>query len=229
MSDVAAAYTQVISFQSFLDILRNDLNQKDVGDDYYFYILLNDFCKYHQEYCREDATLSEEELIKISSYMKEIGELSVQEMHQFFRNMMPQREFRFRTLSDYKENFTKEHLHDAFLPILKKLRQADFKSKIFFNWQVGNKSYAPTTITDPMSRSAKVCNSIIKNAKQTDLTVMFEGCHLITSDIDIPSITEGSPEFMSTPESKEMETNRISSWKTVSLISLEKAKIEINE
>lgn len=230
MSDTEAAYTQIIEFQEFLDILQSDLNQEDIGDDYYFYIILNDFYRYHQEYCLEDETLTEEELVKISGYMNEIGGLTVQGMHQFFRNMMPQRDFKFATLSDYKDgNFTKYQIHEAFLPILQTLRQAEFKSSVFFNWQKDDKSYVPTTINDSKLRYARVCNEIIKNAKQTDLAVMFEGCHFITSEIDVVSIAAASPEFMSTPESQEIEANRINSWKTVSLISLDNAKVKINE
>ena len=230
MSAVKAAYTQTISFQEILSVLTKDLNQENLGDDYYFYILLNDFFRYYQEYCFENDSMNPDELEKMSAYMQKIGTLDKDGLCAFFRNIMPQREFQFSTIRDYKDgNFTKDNLQHAFFLILQKLRQADFKLNLFFVWDKDGSSYMPTTINNGDSQRRNVCLNIFNNSMQSNLVVLFDGGRLITSDINVDSITDELPQFNESDDSKELKNNRISSLKKVSFVSLNKAEHELNE
>ncbi|MBU0613896.1 hypothetical protein KJ766_01255, partial [Patescibacteria group bacterium] len=113
---------------------------------------------------------------------------------------------------------------------LHELKQPDFDSKIFFRWYANERYFVPTVIDRAASHARSVCKNIIKNAKQTDLDVMFEGSILITSGIDVDSIVDLVPEVVSPPanEENEDEIHRITKWKKVSLISLIKAVEVIN-
>lgn len=228
-SDRQAAYTQTIPFSEFQTILHDDLTQKDRGEDYYFYVLLHDFHKYYQEYCIEEEP-TEDESKKLSHCMMQIGRLTKTEMKQFIRNIMPHRQFKFNDLSDYKDgSFNKDEIQEAFLSILQQLRQPEFRSEAFFHWHAEGKSFAPTTIHKGRPLARKVCKDIVRNALDTDLDVMFEGCNLITVDIDVESITDEVFKLIRTPEYDSREDNRISMWKAVSLISLNNAKEIIND
>ncbi len=230
LNDREAAYTQTIPFSEFHEILNDDLNQRGIGEDYYFYILLNNFNQYYQEYCIDDEKITEDELKKLSHCMWEIDKLKQPEMIQFIRNIMPHRDFKFDSLSDYKDStFTKVEIQNAFLSILHKLRQPEFASKQFFHWNVDGNSFGPTTIHWGSSQTTKVCKDIVENASATDLEIMFEGSNLITTDINVKSISDKVPVLLGTPESEEKEEHRISKWKTVSLISLNNAEEIIND
>lgn len=225
-SATKAAYTQTIPFSEFLSVLKKDLNQIELGEDYYFYILLDDFHRYYQDYCIEnDNLLAENDKKKLSSYMREIEKLDFHSMIQFIRNIIPHRDFKFESLSDYKDNnFNKEEIQEAFLVALHKLKQAALSPGFFFQWRTEGKSFSPTTINKGNSLAKNVCNRIIINALDTDLNVMFERSTLITTDIDVPSITDNAYELIETLKSD----NRITKWKTVSLIPLGIAIGEIN-
>jgi len=226
MSDRQAAYTQTVSFSEFLSVLTDDLSQKELGEEYYFYVLLNDLHRYYQDYCIEnDNQLTEDEKKKLSSYMLAIEKLDYQSMLQFIRNIIPHREFKFDSLSDYKDStFNKDEIQEAFLVALHKLNETVLAPGFFFQWKKGEKSFSPTTINKGSSLAANICNKIIRNALKTDLDIMFERSTLITTDIDVPSITDNAYELIETLKSD----NRITKWKTVSLIPLREAIGEIN-
>lgn len=230
MSDRVAAYTQIILFTEFIDTLQKDLNQEDLGEDYYLYLLLNYFFRYYQEYCIEHENLASDELKKLSLCMKEIGALDNEDMIRFICNIMPHREFKFNSLSDFKDNaFDKDGIQEAFLNILNELRQPDLSIENFFQWRVEEKSFSPTAINKGESLAGKVCCEIIKNAMDRDLDVMFEGSNLITTDIDVDSVTDKASELIRNTDSNGREDDRVSRWKKVSLVSLSSAKEIIND
>lgn len=227
LSDRQAAYTQTIPFSEFVTILEDDLNQKDIGEDYYFYVLLNDLHRYYQDYCIENEEgLSENELKKLSCCMWMIEGLDKGAMVQFIRNIMPHRGFKFDSLSEYKDNtFNKEEIQDAFLAMLHKLKQPELSPRFFLQWRTNDRSFAPTIINTGTSLAGTVCKKIVENALDTDLNVMFERSSLITTDINVTSITDKVNELILTLGSDD----RITKWKTVSLISLNNAKEIIND
>ncbi len=230
MPDRDAACTKTIPFTEFIDILKKDLHQEGQGEDYYFYLLLSYLHRYHQEYCIEHEELTDDELKKLSLCMKEIGMLGKEDMIRFICNIMPHREFKFNSLRDFKDNaFDKEGIQEAFLNILNELRQPDLNPENFFQWCVEEKSFSPTTINKGGSLAGKVCNEIINNSLDTDLDVMYEGCNLITTDINVDSITDMVPEVTRNTDSDNRDDDRISMWKKVSLVSLSNAKEVIND
>ena len=230
MSDREAAYTQIIQFKEIIDTLREDLNQKDLGDEYYFFMLINDFHRYYQEFCIEHDELNEEQLIKLSLCMKEIGALEHEGMVQFICNIMPHRVFKFKTLEDFKDSsFSKDEIKDGFLTILNNLKQTELQPNSIFQWRVGEEFFTPTTIDKGDSHARGVCRKIIENAKNSDLDVMYEGSNLITTDIDVDSITANVPDLITNVDSDGRESERVSRWKKVSLVSLEKASALIND
>ncbi|MFC1560493.1 ABC-three component system protein [Pseudomonadota bacterium] len=230
MSDRDAAYTQKILFTEFIETLQKDLNQEDLGEDYYFYLLLNYFFGYYQDYCIEHEKLTGNELKKLSLCMKEIGALDNVGMIRFICNIMPHREFKFNVLSDFKDNtFDKDGIQEAFLNILNELRQPDLSMENFFRWRVEEKSFSPTVINKGESLAGKVCCEIIKNAMDRDLDVMFEGSNLITTDINVDSVTDKASELIRNTDSNGREGDRISRWKKVSLVSLSSAREIIND
>jgi hypothetical protein len=137
-----------------------------------------------------EGELTENDLIKLSLYMKEIEGFSNEEMVQFICNIMPYREFKFKNFSDYKDSsFGKDGIQLAFLTIMNELKKAEFSSMGFFYWRVDNKSFSPTTIDKGESQAGNVCRNILKNTLDIDLEVMFEVSNLITTDIDVASVT----------------------------------------
>lgn len=230
MSDCDAAYTQKVAFTEFVDILQKDLDQEGLNEKYYYYLLLDYFFRYYQEYCIEHEDLSGDDLKKLSLCMKEIASLSKEEMIQFISSIMPHREFKFNSLRDFKDNvFDKDGIQDEFLTILNELRQPELKPESYFHWHVEQSSYSPTVINKGVSQAGNVCRGIIKNALSTDLDIMFEGCNLITTDINVESITEEAPDLIRGVDSDGRENDRISRWKKVSLVSLSCAKEVIND
>jgi hypothetical protein len=114
--------------------------------------------------------------------MLEIEKLDFHSMIQFIRNIIPHRDFKFESLSDYKDNnFNKEEIQEAFLVALHKLKQAVLTPGLFFQWKMEEKSFSPTTINKGNYLAANICNKIIRNALKTDLSVMFERSNLITT------------------------------------------------
>lgn len=227
MSDREAAYSQVILFRDLIEILQQDLNQENLGDDYYYYQLLNDFHRYYQEYCIDnEAELTEEELKKLSLSMKDIGGLDKEEMVQFIRGILPHREFKFKSLQDYKDHaFDKEGIQQAFLTILHELKEPEY----CIGWNVNEETYSPTTINTGQRQKSDICRRIIENVKNTDLVLMFEGRNLITTDIDVDSIFDAAPKVTHDRETENLEHDRIIKGKKLSLICLDNAKGIIND
>jgi hypothetical protein len=227
-----AAYKQTIPFSEFIDILSDDLQQRGQGEEYYLYVLLGDIHQYYQHYCIDNEDeVSDDELKKLSYCMKVIGELDIPPMIQFIRNIIPHRDFKFRTLADFKEKtFNQEEFQDAFLTTMKRLKQPEYNPKNFFRWHAEGKSFTPTTINTAAAHARKICRNIIKNAKQTDLNIMFEGNNLITSGINVDSILDEVPEVVRTPAEEEDcdKRHHVTRWKNVALVSLENATEVIN-
>jgi len=230
MSDRVAAYEQTILFNEFLGVLHKDLDQDHLGEDYYYYILLNDFHRYYQEYCIDNEGLTDDELMKLSLCMKEIECIGKEEMIRFICNILPHRKFKFNSLMDYKENsFDKDGIQEAFLNILNELRQPELNQDCYFQWRVGANIFTPTAIDKGDYHASKVCGNIIKNSIDTDLDVMFEGCNLVTTSINVDSITAAVPELIRCTDLSGRDGERISRWKKVSLVSLSNVKEIIND
>lgn len=224
-----AAYSQKIDFSEFQAVLNRDVTEDGKDDDYYFYKLLIDLNRYYQGYCidnEERPNWSDEIAQKLSLYMKEIGELDTKNMVLFIQNIMPHREVKFNTLSEYKDNtLVKDEIKDAFFSILSTLKKADLSARNFFIWNSNGSTYSPTTINAGSSHSAAISERIIENAKN-NATVLFEGNNLITTDINVHSISLEAPSAI--PDINDNSDN-ITKYKTISLVKLDDLTGEIND
>ena len=98
-------------------------------------------------------------------------------------------------------------------------------------WEKSGESYFPTTISSPSSVATDVCTDIVENFRDTDLEVLYERSKLITTEIDVPSISEAVPLVVGTEGMDETDNNehRILNLKKVALIPIDKANGEIND
>ncbi|MBL4774514.1 MAG: hypothetical protein JKY87_00440 [Mariprofundus sp.] len=231
-SDRQAALEETILFAEIIALLKEDVTQKATGEEYYFNLLLNDLHTYYQEYCIENVdSLSEEDQVKLSQNMLWIEGLDKSSMIQFIRSIIPHREFKLDSLSSYKNNsFGKEDIRDVFLVILHELKEPNFNSSKFLHWHIDGHIFTPSTIMQSQRNSENICEYIIKNAKAADLNVLFEADKIITDSMNVDSIPKHVPDAISSDESdQEINQQRITRWRDVSLISLENAKEEIND
>ncbi len=231
MLDREAAYKEITPCSEFWDILTRDLNQESLGSDYYFWVLLNDLCRYYQEFCIENEIIDKTDYLKLSDCMCKITGLEKEPMIRFLRYIMPHREFKINSLSDFKDNtFDQDEIRDAFLRMLHELKAPEFDINKFFRWTCSDNTFAPTTIDKGSNQTSKMklCERIIKNALNTDLDVLYEGGSLITTEIDVPSIVDCVPNIVDVLGYEEKRSNLITRWKSVSLVSLDRAKEKIN-
>lgn len=225
--EAEAAYRETICLQEFIRLLQEDLNQR-VEDDYYFYLLLGDFRRYYLEFCNEhEDELEESDLIRLDSIMTQIDKFDKAQMTGFIKNIMPHRTFKFETISDYKDNtIQSSEIKDGFFKILFEIKSIpSYQGRTLLKWSSSHTLYSPTSIKDGNSHSKKICNDIIKNALDGDLEIMFERSHIITTDIDVDSIS--LPEVLVKFDLSLHQ--HIMGWKKVALKSLENAKREIDE
>lgn len=237
--ETKAAYTQVIPFSDFLEIIDCDLNQKDLEEDrYYFFMLVNDIHRYYQDYCIENAdNMNETYAIKLSGYMNEICSLGNNAIATFIRNITPHRKTAFKTLSDYKDRtFSRDEFCNAFLTILKELKGTKLNSQNLINWTNGSRHFLSTVINNGPRQAPKICVDIINNAKDTDLEVLFENQTLITLEIDVDSIarmassiTHGEFKHDLGDDENHQEENHITNLSKTALISLDNAVSIIND
>jgi len=230
MKDVEAAYIQTIPFADFISILEDDLNQKDLGDDYYFHLLRSDLFSYYQDYCIQNESISEGDLKKLSSCLNELAGLDKVQLTKFIRNLMPHRKFKFETLGDYKNStFTKPEIQEAFLHILNNLKEPNYSGNSYWSWHADGKSYTPTNINSASLAKNRICSDIRLNANESDLDIMFENNCLITLGIDVDSVLNEAPSLIQSPESDLEEGNHIMTGNKVSLISINNACGIIND
>lgn len=230
-SETDAAYTQRIEFSEFIDILKKDLNQKNLGGDYYLYQIKYDICRYYQNYCLdEDNELSTNDLERLNSIIIKFKQLNKEEIISFIKNIMPHRVFKFHTLADYKDSTPiEDEIKEVFLKAINYIQNTlKFTDKVLLQWVSNNNLYSPTTINDGESdkNKKKVCKNIVKNALDNDLDVLFESDKLITAFIEVDEIA--SPTIIENID-HDNGRNHIMQWKKVSLISMENAKGEIDD
>lgn len=233
-SDTAAAFSKTIDFNKFIELIdHTNLAEKDLGKQYWLYILLNDMHQYYQAYCfNEEDSFEDGEAEKLENYIDAISRLSEIEMRKFIRNITPHRKGTSNSLSEYKdETFNRDEFHMAFLRILRELKKTSMDERNLLKWQKGNTSFFPSAISSGQSTLRKVCSKIIENFHNGDLEILYERSTFITSDIDAPSIIDAVPDVLRTEgmSSTENDEYRILNSRKVALISLNTAKGEIND
>lgn len=232
-SDRNAAYTETIEFAKFIELIDHiDLNQIGQDKEYWFYVILNDIHQYYQEYLMNEEVIPECEAEKLAGYMNAIRKLDKEKILNFIRNITPHRKGTINSLKDYKdETFNKDEFHNAFLRILRDLKQTNINEKGLLQWQKEGASYFPTAISSGASSLTNVCAKIVENFYKDDLEIFYERSTFITSDIDVPSIIDAAPKVLSTEGMADAKNdeNRILKLKKVALISINKASEEIND
>lgn len=230
LTEKEAARTQTIPLLKFKNLLSADLNTASTSKEYYLYLLKQDLYRYHELFCYETQNCTPAELEKISNCLLKIAQLDGPSSIKFIRHLLPDREFKFETLTDYKDNtLTQDGVKDSFLKILRTLKEPEFDSEKFFRWKVNADTFTPTTIFHGSSHKETICERIIKNALETDLDLMFEESTLITSDIETRSICAEAPEIIDSEMYDPEKSKIITKWKNISLITIEKAKGIIND
>lgn len=224
-----AAYQQRISFSEFEDILNTDLNQIELGEDYYFYLLKSDICRYYQEYCIDyENELEDSDLNRLNSIILQFEQLNKNDIVDFIRNIMPHRTFKFNTIKDYKDNSpNQDEIKNVFLYILHSIKQKpSYSENNFLQWNSGIKLFSPTCIIEGNSvrNKERICNNIVKNVLDMDLDILFESQNLITETLEVESIL--TPTVIGNYDGTEQ--HHIMKWKQVALVTLEVSKGEID-
>jgi len=224
------AREQTIGLSEFIEILSSDLNEVGKSKEYYLFLLKQDLYRYHEQFCYDNESCTVEELEKISHCLFKITSLDETCTIRFLRQLLPDREFKIDSLTDYKDNtLTQDGVRDSFLKMLRVLKEPDFDSEKFLRWETNSKIFTPTTIHHGDSNKEEICERIIKNALDTDLELMFEGGCLITSDIETESICAEAPEIIDSEDYDIDKENIITKWKKVSLINIKNAVSAIND
>lgn len=233
-SETEAAANETIGFDEFIGLIdHHNLMTIDQGEEYWLYVLLNDMHQYYQEYCvsKEDS-FADDVAEKLATYMHSISKLEKENLLYFVRNITPHRKVAFNSLSDYKDKtFNKDDFRYSFLAILEKIKSTSMDDSGLLKWEKSGESYFPTTISSPSSVATDVCTDIVENFRDTDLEVLYERSKLITTEIDVPSISEAVPLVVGTEGMDETDNNehRILNLKKVALIPIDKANGEIND
>lgn len=235
-SENKAAYTETITFKDFKDILDHVNLNESFNSDYYLHLTKGDLNRYYQEYCIElnDTNITEDEKQKLENYIIEINALSDSELVQLIRNIMPNRSFKFDSISDYKDNnIQRNEFKRGFCKILHHLRHFNGNVKNDFVWICPEKSRSfPTIICDGEDFKNDVCRDIIKNIKDTDLEIPYASQNLITSSISVESLHTEINNIIDVEENDPVilkNYTRITAWGKVSLIKLTDAKLKLNE
>lgn len=230
-ADRDIAYKELVNFQQFIDLLDKDLNQETLGEDYYYYTFLDMFLSCYQHYCHEsdDESCDAEDLKKLSEYILFVESLSKEQMIRFIQKIMPNRRYKYKTLQEFYSNSpSRDELTDAFFKILRELKRGEWNDTQYIQWEDSSKNiYSPTVIIQGQNNANKICERIVKNSENVDVEQMYEESHLITASMDIPSVLDCANSI--TTRLTDDVYKKILFWKKVSLISLENAKVKINE
>lgn len=226
LPETIAAYSKRIEFSKFVEILSEDMNQKNLGNEYYLYQIKSDICRYYQEYCYENG-LNINILKRMNSFISFFIELEENNLIKFIKNIIPHRTFKFESLSDYKDNSPQQtEIKDVFLYILHQIeKDPSFINNCLLQWESNKKLFSPTCINDNSRNADRVCDQIIKNALSTDLDLLFENQNLITDSISKESMT-ASHIIRNNYQDVDKEYKHIMKWDKVSLVKIDDVKGE---
>lgn len=228
-----AAYYFPIPLSNFKNLLEIDLNSKIADEEYYLNITKKLINKYYTEFAielveelnDEGMELTEIQRLKLDSHLLEMNTLNKTELISFIKNLMPHREFKLKTLFDFKDNnIAQEEFKNAFLKCLFELIEPTFNIKEGLMWSSNDSTkYTATTIYAPQCDFKKICKKIYKNIIDNSFEIPYQSDFLITRDIEIASIKEGLNNQIEIPEEINAKNN-ITKWSNVGLVKIETAK-----
>jgi len=218
-----AAYNNTIPFDHIHEILTKDHN--DTSDKTYFlYRLKICFNKYYEEYCF-DKSLDGDAFDKLSTYILYINSLSSQSLVKFYQTIVPHRNFKFQTITQFKDStFTKDEIKNVFFTILERLINGEI-DKYSIKWEKDSRIFFPTSIDQHQDFQHSVCRDILSNFHADDVKMLFNCDCLITYSMQTDSIYESAMHLIDSHETN----NTILDVKKIALVPLEEAEEIINE
>ena len=198
---------------------------------------MKDAGTYFHEYCQGVNDL--QVLLKLNYYFSKFNNLNNQDLTQFIRAIVPHKKVGFDNISQYKDNtFNSEDLQYGLLKVLEQLVLSEFDMSLqqpsIFYWIKNDEYFYPTAIHLAPSGAEALCSNMIEASIDDDVNFLYESGKLINQDINTESIFSSfvvgpHATFDLEGEYKEgLDYNRINRFKSVSLISLDKAKEAIN-
>ena len=226
-----AASKKTISFSELLQVLNEDLTQRGLSENYFFWKLKLDLGHYYQMFCFDRSIVDQQaDGEKLSEYMRRVNNLDKEELKRFIRSILPHRKARFSSLEEYvRDNFYPSEIQNAFFKILHELRESGDIPSLLFSWEANSSVYSPTAIIEGPSQRLDICERIMRNALDTDLNVCFEADKLVTIDIETEDIFQAASHILDQCDESDNNYQKISHWKKVALVTLAQAKDEIND
>ena len=223
-----AAYNETIHLNYFLQIIKFDITEA-IQDELYFELKIrSNLNRYYQQYCFdiENDETSEEVKKKMNNYLVYFNSLDPGNFKRFLQKIRPHKKICFSSLIEYTDgSINEDEIKDVFLMILSEIREPDNKK---IGWSCKDlKSYHPTSIKESNSDAGKIniSKKILNTALSTSIEVPFDSDFLITGECNVESIQLVANKIS---EVEELEPDKITSWRNVSLIDLETAKRKLN-
>lgn len=228
-----------IAFSDFQNILQSEEITNWADSEIYVLFL----AKYTFNKCL-DIYLQEKEIdenteLRLRKYIGHICNMTNTEIQKFIKSLIPHKKVSFKGIKDYVgASIQVDDLRHAFYEMLICITtELNFKNDCLYWINSDSVSLSPTAI-DKSGAIQKIntCNDIVKNIIETDMSVAFECQKLITTELDVESIFETANNYnkvLNNDDDTEIdfdenEHKRISRWKSISLISIDNAKNELN-
>lgn len=234
--DLAKIYT--IPFSEFSEIILSQNIENWVNsEEYIVSISKYNFNKYLYEYLNLFTThIDTESEVRLRKYIVYISEYSIDKMKIFYSLLIPHRKVCFDRLKDFISNsIQSDDFKYAFFKILGEINRDLYMDKEYLYWLNEMNVYSPTAINKSgENQMIETCMEIYNNIIDNDLEVGYECQNLITTELDVDSIVSivnniNHIENDEVSHYNEKDQDRLSRWKNVSLVSLNKAKDILND
>lgn len=236
------AYYFTIPLNNFIEKIQVNQHGLLFNKTFYYKRMVIDLNNYYQEFCLEfEDEINTEQREKLSKYLIYINGLNETAFEEFIQKITPQRKIKFSTLQEYKDNsLLQDEIKKVFLSILHIIRNSDENSINRIGWiDTENKKYFPSTIIVSNTAQSKqnISAEILTTALETLVEVPFNTDFIITEGCNVSSIEEeankstkiNQSDIDILNDSTSPDYNKITRWKNVSLIELEKAKQKLND
>jgi len=224
------AYYFVIPLTNFRDLLITDPTTL-IDEDYFLFLSKGLINQYYLEFCQEiedEGEVTQEDKSKLATYLMQINGLNKSSLVNFIQSILPHREVKFNSISDFKENnIHSEEFRDAFLQTLYELVVSTGEIGNNLIWKGNDKLiYTATAINSPEQTKKRVCKRIYENINQTDIEVPYESDKLITTSLEVESIEKELNKQSQVDEGLN-NVNNVTKWSKISLTTLNNAKNKI--
>lgn len=228
-----------IRFDEFETVLlSNDIKDWANSQAYILFLAKYTFNKYLDIYLFENEIDIKTEK-RLRKYIEYICNMNDVEIQKFIRSLIPHKKVVLKGIKDYVgASIQGDDLRHAFYEMLSSISSELYLENGNLYW-INNESNSliPTAIDKYGKKQAiNTCKDIIENIKDTDMHIAFECQKLVTTELNTNSIFDTanntnearSDDDDTGIESYRDESKRISRWRSVSLISIENAKKELD-